>query len=359
MMNNNTTFLINKNKIINNYKKYSSIGSVYYPLKTNSNKKVLNTLIDIFKTKDGFLISNLYHYKILKSLNVSPKKMCYINVLSSNKIIKQLYKDGVRFFVFDNIDSLKEIIKYADLKECKIAIRINTMEVFNDTLMHLGATTNECYEMLNILSSKCLNIGISFYLQTKIKEKPDSLDKMLKYIVENFKEYHINFLSIAGIKDYDHLNIELINNIKNEMNLKEIILEPGKYLVGATIDVITKVIRIKNINKKNIIIINNGIYSGLLDVVLYKEKFQFYLLDNKQLLKLSNEKDKQNNIEVTLCGGSSDSGDVIGTIYLTEECFNKINIGSELLIKNVGSYFEEFFMPYGGDIKKLYMEVDD
>ena len=70
-------------------------------------------------------------------------------------------------------------------------------------------------------------------------------------------------------------------------------------------------------------------------------------------------KDNNHNIEVYICGGSSDSGDVIGTLYVSEDCFNKISVGSEILIKDVGAYFEEFFMSYGGDINKVYMEVDE
>ena len=36
-----------------------------------------------------------------------------------------------------------------------------------------------------------------------------------------------------------------------------------------------------------------------------------------------------------------------------------IQIKVEILIKDIGSYFEEFFMNYGGDINKVFMEVDE
>ncbi|MBR5370301.1 MAG: hypothetical protein IK137_03245 [Bacilli bacterium] len=353
------TFLINKSTIIHNYNNYSKTGNVYYPLKTNTNKIVLKTLIENFKNNDGFLISNLDHFNILNLLNVPSEKMCYINVLSSDDTIKYLYDKGVRFFVFDNNKSLKEFMEYANLTECRIALRLNTMEVFNDTLMHLGASTIECKEMLDELNNKCKSIGISFYLQTKVKNEKDSLERMLNHIQESFKDYNIDFLSLAGLKKYEEINTKSIDETKNIMHLKEIILEPGKYLVGDSIDIITKVIRIKRINNKNIIIIKNGIYSGLLDIVLYNEKFKLYLVDNNKYLDFSYKKDNNHDIEVYICGGSSDSGDVIGTLYISNDCFNKIKVGSDILIKDVGSYVEEFFMSYAGDIKKKYVEVDD
>lgn len=356
---NEVTFLINKNVIVHNYKNYSKIGNVFYPLKTNTNKIVLKTLIDNFNSCDGFLISNINHFNLLDSMKVSPQNMCYINVLSGDNTIKYLYDKGVRFFVFDNFKSLENFINYANLSECKILIRLNTMEVFDDTLMHLGASTTECKEMLDLLNDKCDCMGISFYLQTKIKNEIGALERMLHYIENNFKNYNLDFLSLAGIKNYDELNVKVINETKQRMNLKNIILEPGKYLVGNSICMITKIIRIKNINNKNILIIKNGIYSGLLDVVLYNEKFKLYLINNDKYIDFSYIKDNNHNIEVYICGGSSDSGDVIGTLYVSEDCFNKISVGSEILIKDVGAYFEEFFMSYGGDINKVYMEVDE
>ena len=190
------------------------------------------------------------------------------------------------------------------------------MEVFNDTLMHLGATTKETIDMLNYINNKC-KIGISFYLQTKIKDKTKSLDKMLNYINNKFSNYKLNFVSIAGIKQSNKLNHLLITKIKKSLNLDYIILEPGKYLVGDCVDMITKVIRKKVINNKNILIIKNGIYSGLLDVILYKEKFKLYLINNNnKLIDFSYKKDDNHDLLVNVCGGSSDSGDVIGSMYI-------------------------------------------
>ncbi len=360
MEDNNVIFLFNKNKLINNFIEYNKLGVIYYPLKTNSNKfliQEINKLID--KHGGGFLISNIDHFNKLKKINVESSKICLINVLSSNPSTKYLYDNGVRFFVFDNLDSLNSFVSYADLKQCKISIRINTMEVFNDTLMHLGASTDECTEMLNLLNNKCKKVGVSFYLQTKIKNELNAMGKMLSYINHHFNNFNLDFISIAGVKKYSELDYEYLNKIKLSMNLDEIILEPGKYLVGNAFDMLTKVIRFKKLKNKSIVVIKNGIYSGLLDVLLYNEKFKIYFKSqNNNYIEFSYNKDTNHNYEIYMCGGSSDSGDVIGIMYINEKYKDEIKVGTEILIKDIGSYFEEFFMPYGGDINKIYMEVD-
>lgn len=357
---NDIEFLFNKRNLINNYNGYKKYGNIFYPLKTNSNQIVISYLKQLLDSKDGFLISNLVHYNLLTELNISPNKMCLINVLSGDNTIKYLYNKGVRFFVFDNLNTLNQFISYANLKECKIAMRLNTMEVFEDTLMHLGANTNECKQMLELLKDKCNKVGISFYLQTKIKKETSALEKMLDYIKQNFQNFKLNFISIAGVKEYSMLNEQYLEELKSFMDLSEIILEPGKHLVGNTFDMITKVIRLKNIKDKSIVIIKNGIYSGLLDVVLYNEKFQFYFKTlNNDYIEFSHVKDNEHDYEIYMCGGSSDSGDIIGTMYINKKYIDQIKVGTEILIKDIGSYFEEFFMNYGGDINKVFMEVDE
>lgn len=351
---NNIQFIFYKQRLIKNYNKYKKLGNIYYPLKTNSNHLIINNLHKIFNNQDGFLLSNINHYEYLNKLGISPKKMCLINVLTSNDSIKYLYDQGVRFFVFDNYDSLKYFCSYANLKECKIAIRLNTMEVFDDTLMHLGADTKECLRMINLLKNKCFKIGISFYLQTKIKDKPKAMELMINYIINNFKNEKLDFISIAGLKN--NLKKEYLEKVKETMKLKEIILEPGKYLVGDTFDLITKIIRVKKIKNKTIVIIKNGIYSGLLDILLYNEKFKISFKNHQgKYIEFSHKKDEKHNYGIYMCGGSSDSGDVIGMIYIEEKYKNDIKKDTEVLFQDIGSYFEEFFMPYGGDINKKYI----
>lgn len=357
---NDVKFLFNPSKLIYNYDGYKRLGNIFYPLKTNSNDIIINNLKQLFNNDDGFLISNIRHFEILAKLNISPNKMCSINVLSGNDTIKYLYNQGVRFFVFDNINALDHFISYANLKECKIALRLNTMEVFEDTLMHLGASTNECIKMLKSLKDKCNEVGISFYLQTEIKKDFNAMEKMINHIKQNFNNFKLNFISIAGIKKYSELNEKYLKEIKASMNLSEIILEPGKYLVGNTFDMITKVIRIKNVKDKSIVIIKNGIYSGLLDVVLYNEKFQFYFKTlNNHYIEFSHVKDNEHDHEIYMCGGSSDSGDIIGTMYINKKYIDQITVGTEILIRDIGAYFEEFFMNYGGDINKVFKEADE
>lgn len=348
-MNENIYFKFNKSKLKYNFNKYKEVGNIYYPLKTNSNINVIRELSKIFRNDDGFLISTLDHFYKLNSINISPEKMCCINVLASDYMLKKLYSNGVRFFVFDDYDTLIRFSSYADLSKVKIALRLNLMEIFGNELMHLGASYEECLEMFNFLRGKCLEIGISFYIQKRLKNRKNVLEDIVHYINSNFND--LDFISVAGFLEED------IDVLKNNY-FKKIILEPGKYLVEDVIDLDTSVIRKKKIKNKNILIIKNGIYSGMFDVLLYKKEFKMYLdIDGKKIL-LSHKKINESYCDIHLFGGSSDSGDYLGTMFIAEEYLSGINCKTKIIIKNVGAYFEEFFMNYGNNLKKIYIEEE-
>lgn len=356
---NNIYFYFNKNKLIENFNNFSVLGDVYYPLKTNSNGEIIKTLHSLMKKEEnGFLISSIYHFETLQKENINPLKMCFINVLAEDNTVKYLYDNGVRFFTFDNLNSVIKFSKYADLSKVKIAIRLSTTQVFNDKYTHLGGDIKECKEMLEFLRSKCNDYGISFYIQNNLKTENDVLEKVLEYIQENYNDLGINFVSIGGLDKSKEIGKAMLENFKNKLNINQIILEVGRYLVEDAIEMKTRIIREKTVGNIKTVIIKNGIYSGFFDVLLYNKRFSIYLItkDNKKV-KVEYEKSEINDYEFYMCGGSSDSGDKIGLMYINSKYKDDLITGAKFCIKNVGAYFEEFFMPYSNDLKKVFIEV--
>lgn len=357
---NNIYFYFNKNKLIHNFNDFSYLGNIYYPLKTNTNEVIIKTLQPLIeKGNNGYLISSIYHFEVLKSANVNPLKMCFINVLAENNTVKYLYDNGVRFFTFDNLNTVIEFSKYADLSKVKIAIRLATTQVFNDKFTHLGADFEECLKIFSFLKdNKCKDYGISFYIQNNLKTEDGALEKVLEYIQENYNDLGINFVSIGGLNESKNISKKMLENFKNKLNINQIILEVGRYLVEDTIEMETRIIREKTVENIKTVIIKNGIYSGFFDILLYNKKFPIYLKSkNDGDIKIEYTTSKVNDFEFYMCGGSSDSGDKIGVMYIDSKYKDELKIGAKFIVKGVGAYFEEFFMPYSNDLKKVFIEV--
>lgn len=356
---NNIYFYFNKNKLIENFSGFRELGTIYYPLKTNSNELIIKTLRPLIeKENNGYLISSIYHFEILKNANINPLKMCLINVLAENNTVKYLYDNGVRFFTFDDLNTVIEFSKYADLSKVKIAIRLSTMQVFNDKYTHLGTELEECLKIFTFLkNNNCNDYGISFYIQNNLKIENNVLEKTLKFIQENYSNLGIKFVNIGGLKQSKDIKKETLRKFKSELKINQIILEVGRYLVEDTMKIETRIIREKTINNKKTVIIKNGIYSGFFDVLLYNKKFTIYLKSKCDgEIKVGYEKSKVNDYEFFMCGGSSDSGDKIGLMYINSKYKKELTTGAKFVVKNVGAYFEEFFMPYSNDLKKVFIE---
>lgn len=348
-------FYLDKKKLQSNYQKFAKIGKIYYPLKTNSNEFVLKEIIKLYgKSDNGFLLTHISHFYKLKKLGVNPKKMCMVNVIAEDEELKFLYDAGVRYFTFDSITSLKNFIEYADLKNTRIAIRLNIIEVFN-VFSHLGASTTECKSMLQLLKqNNALDYGISFYLQKETLPKRNVLNTMLDFIVKEFENYSMTFLNLGGALRPEEIETNIINKIKRKLYLKYIILEPGRYFIGNSGYMETTIIKKK---MDNVFIIQNGIYSGLLDAVLYNKKFELFVKIDENIIRLES-KPIENYKEIIICGASSDSGDRIGKFYIEERYYNELDVGLNIIVNNALAYVEEFFMPLGGDLKTKYNIVD-
>lgn len=354
---NNLKFYFNKNKLIENYNKFSKDGDIYYPLKTNSNEnliKALSTLLN--NANNGYLISSLYHFELLKKLGISASRMCFINVLAEKETIRYLYDNGVRFFTFDCLKSLEEFVEYANLREVKIAIRLSTMQIYKDKFTHLGAELEETLRMIEFLKRNgSSNYGISFYIQKNIKTENNVFENILQYIQEKYSDSNLKFVSIGGINT--EINHKVLDDLKSKLKIEQIILEVGRYLVEDTIESETRIIRDKMIGNTKTIVIKNGIYSGFFDILLYNKRFQLYLkTENNEEIKFEYEKSQTADYEVYICGGSSDSGDKIGIMYIDSAYKDELITGGKIIIKNVGAYFEEFFMPYSKDLRKVYID---
>ena len=231
--------------------------------------------------------------------------------------------------------------------------------MFKNKFTHLGTDLKECLQIFSFLKNKeCDNYGISFYIQYNLKKEENVLEKMLKYIQENCNDLGIKFINIGGITESKSIRKEMLETFKNNLNINQIILEVGRYLVEDTIEMETRIIREKTVKNIKTVIIKNGIYSGFFDILLYNKKFPIYLKSkNDGDIKIEYTKSKVNDFEFYMCGGSSDSGDKIGVMYIDSKYKDELKIGAKFIVKGVGAYFEEFFMPYSNDLKKVFIEV--
>ena len=78
--------------------------------------------------------------------------------------------------------------------------------------------------------------------------------------------------------------------------------------------------------------------------------FLFY-----HVIKFEHVANTEADYKIFMCGGSSDSGDKIGEMYINSKYKDELKEGTKIIVKDVGAYFEEFFMSYSSDLKIKYI----
>ena len=271
-----------------------------------------------------------------------PSEIALINVLCDDEFIKKLYKEGVRAFSFDNLLSLKKFLEYADDRQCKISLKLNISNAFKKH-SHLGLEKADFIAGCKLIKDRFDEVGINFYLPHSIKYKNNILEKMLNYIIKNFQSLGITFANIAGLKEASAISPNVISQFKSQLSLKQVYLEPGQYLLENVFDLCTNIIRFKE-GKRKELIIQRGIYSGMLDCLLYKKQFGLYFIAGNRKIYLK-KKAGHRLVSLYLFGGSGNSDDFLGRYYLTKEEMELLKTQSRIYLHNIGSYFEEFVIP--------------
>lgn len=292
--------------------------SFFYALKANSEIEILKAL----KSCDSnFEVASTGEYLKLKRIGVSPSNIICSSPIKTEEMILFLYKEGVRYFVFEDFN---EYVKLCNLaSNAKKILRINITHILPETIDY-GMTKNDLQYLLNQKYITASNIdGITFYV-TKNKNINRILS-VLKYCEEIINIIGYNkILNIGGNYRLPHevgsdfykkLSIKL-NNIRLKYGYI-IYIEPGRSIVKNSGKLVTKIIDIKM--NKNQIFLDSGLPTGI-------SYCPNYIINISE--KFETPPKKYDFFDIT-CSHK--------LLFSTELSF-KISIGDILAFLNFGSY---------------------
>ena len=277
---------INTNKIV-----FSGVGKTEEEIRAAIKKRVL--LINIESESEANLIN-----KISKKMSRVTSVGIRLNPNITGKTHKKISTGG---------KNQKFGLVYKDyIKLCEKIKRMKNMKL-EGLSVHIGSQIIDIGPFKNVLSiiNKIIN-------KTKI----------------NFKFIDLGGgMGISYNKNENQLNLnkyaQLINKFIKNKNSK-IIFEPGRFIVGNTAILITKIVYIKKSANKNFIILDAGM-NDLMRPALYDSKHQIVPL----------KKTKKKIIEnIEFVGPICESSDK----FLSQKNFSKVKEGDYVAITHVGAY---------------------
>ena len=291
----------------NNFLRFNNIFKnikpiICFSVKSNSNLTLLRELKKIGSGADVVSLGELL--KAIKA-GINPKKIVFSGVGKTEEEISKAVKKRILLI---NVESESEAILINKVskklsKKTSIGIRLNP-NISGNT--HKKISTGSKSEKFGLLYGDYINLckkikkmknlkleGLSVHIGSQItnikpfKDMLSTLDKLIKRIKIDFK-----FIDLGGGMGISYsnkgkkLNLKqyslLVRKFTKNKNVK-IIFEPGRFIIGNTAVLISKIIYIKKSNNKKIVILDAGM-NDLMRPALYDAEHQIVPLKktNKQ-----------------------------------------------------------------------------
>ena len=296
-----------KNNIRNFKNNFKSIKPlICFSVKSNSNLQILK---EIKKSAMGADVVSKGELIIALKAGIHPKKIVFSGVGKTFDEIKFAIEKNILLINAESESEIKEIEKIAKTKKKKINIglRLNP-NIDAKTLKKISTGKNEDKfgvvesNFLKILKKfrdskylyiKCLSIHIGSQI---IDYRPYA--KMISIVQNTIKKskHKFDFVDLGGGMGIKYNNKSKLLNYKKynliikkflKKNNVKIIFEPGRSIIGDTAVLLTKIIYIKAIKKKNFIILDAAM-NDLIRPALYGAKHQIIPLkrNNKIINKI-------------------------------------------------------------------------
>lgn len=318
-------------------------ANIYYAVKANPAVEILT----IMKDKNvNFDVASIYELDRLLSLGISPDRICYGNTIKKSKDVRYFHQNGVRMYATDSEADIRNIAKAAP--GSKTVIRILTEGTFTadwPLSRKFGCQIDMAMDL--IILARDLGLvpyGISFHVGSQQRDIGawDAAIGKVKLIFERLQQedgIELKMINLGGgfpanyLAKTNELELyaqEITRFLKESFgdDLPEIIIEPGRSLLGNAGVLVSEIVLI---SRKSRTALNRWIYtdvgkfSGLIETLFESIKYPIYT-------------EKKGEVEeVILAGPTCDSADILYEDYKYRLPLN-LAISDRLYWLSTGAY---------------------
>ncbi len=345
--------VINLRTIKKNYIKLQNsfpFAQIYYAVKANPAPQVISLLSELGSSFD---IASRYELDKVLALGVNPERISYGNTIKKATDIAYFYDRGIRMFATDSKEDLKNIAKQAPGSRVYVRILVENSVTADWPLSRkFGCHPDMAYDLLVQARDAGLTpYGISFHVgsqQRDIGQWNDAIAKT-KYLMTSLEEEEgikLQMINMGGgfpanyvqpTNDLAEYASEITRYLRDDFgdDIPQIILEPGRSLVGNSGILVSEVVLI---SRKNNTALNRWVYqdtgkfNGLIETLGESIKYPVITLKDSNDTKYG---------EVILAGPTCDSMDI-----MYEDCKYKLpldlKVGDRLYWLSTGAYTSSY-----------------
>ncbi len=290
--------VIDLNRIKEKYQEmvnFFPTAKIHYAVKASPAVEVISLLADL---GSNFDCASIFELDRLLEAGVSPDRISYGNTIKKIEHVKYAYDKGVRLFATDSKADVRNLAKHAPNAKIFVRILVNGADTAEWPLSRkFGCHPDMAIDLL--VQAQLMGLdpyGISFHVGSQQKDVAawdDALSKV-KYIFDWMKyeeDMKIKMINLGGgmpanyISEVNPLKVyaEEINRYLqddyDDDEMPDIILEPGRSLVGGSGVLVSEVVLISRKSRTDLtrwVYTDVGLFGGLIETLGEAIKYPVY-----------------------------------------------------------------------------------
>ena len=319
-----------------------SFASVYYAVKANPAPEILVALRDLGSKFDT---ASIQEVRLCLENGILPEDISFGSTVKKQSAIQEAYRLGVRIFALDSQEELEKIAQWASGSRIYCRLLVNNKGADWPLSRKFGCSVDNAVRLMSRATSLGLiPYGLSFHVGSQ-QTDPHAYVSALETLKECMGKLSnlgidIKMINLGGgypipyreevttIENFGQIIGRALQDIDG---LEEIMIEPGRFLVGTAGTIVTEVVLVARKDDNEVVrwvYLDIGRFGGLAETEGEAIKYRIEVLASQ---------DTQETSEVILAGPTCDSTD---TMYEDFKYQLPVNLKSQdrLLIHNTGAY---------------------
>ncbi len=331
------SLVLSLDQIKKNYKtlqRYMSRVRIHYAIKANPHPEILRVMAEMGSSFD---VASDGEIRLLNSMGVAGERMIYANPVKTDVDLKACNDCGVYKMTFDSSSEIRKISSACPGSTVLLRLRIDNSSAHVDLNKKFGAGREKALQLMLEAKAAGLDIaGIAFHVGSQTVSADPYLNA-LDVVREIFEEAEaaglkLRVLDIGGGFPIPELKVnfnlaEMLKQINARLNEDfpetEIWSEPGRYICGTAVNLITSVIGVTERGGHPWYFLDEGLYGTFSGVIFDQWDF-----------KLISFKEGRKRVAATFAGPSCDSLDIMFRGKMT----SPLEVGDLLLVPACGAY---------------------
>lgn len=327
---------------------------VYYAVKANPDERIVRKLASLGScfdvASDGEMLA-------LANYGIEAERLVYANPVKTPSGLTVAKKTGVYKFTFDSESEIGKMAKAIPGGTVLLRIRVDNPQALVDLNKKFGAHPADAMRLLRMAREQGLDVaGLCFHVgsqSTNVKAYRDALKISRQLFDEAAAEgFNLRILDIGGGFPIPSLNeeVDAVSMMKSIQRCidehfpeTEIWAEPGRFMCGTAVNLITRVIGTQVRNGQPWYFLDDGLYGTFSGVIF--DHWDFHLETFK----------KGKKVAATIAGPSCDSLDIL----FTEKLIEPLEMEDIILVPNCGAYTSASATVFNGFSKTQIIVWED